>query len=213
MNTPFAGRMKLAELIAENHNLILMLPRFGIPLGFGEKSVQDVCQAHGVPTDFFLLICNVYTFDDYQPDLEGVDMSPLASYLEASHRYYLRERLPHIGQHLHRIASQAGAQYGPVLERFYADYQAEVEAHFRLEEEEVFPLLATRRKPSTLNFEESHETLIDKLGDLTQIAYKYLPGNQLPEETMELVFDILQLSADLEKHALIEEKILLPYLR
>ena len=54
--------------------------------------------------------------------------------------------------------------------------------------------------------------LVDKLNDLTQIVYKYLPGNVLPEETWELVFDILQLSADIQKHARIEEKILIPYM-
>ena len=52
---------------------------------------------------------------------------------------------------------------------------------------------------------------MDKLNDLTQIVYKYLPGNVLPEETMEVVFDILQLAADIQKHALIEDKILTPY--
>lgn len=52
---------------------------------------------------------------------------------------------------------------------------------------------------------------MDKLNDLTQIVYKYLPGNVLPEESIEVVFDILQLSADIQKHALIEEKILIPW--
>ena len=60
--------------------------------------------------------------------------------------------------------------------------------------------------------ERSHTMLVDKLNDLTQIVYKYLPGNVLPEETWELVFDILQLSADIQKHARIEEKILIPYM-
>ena len=57
---------------------------------------------------------------------------------------------------------------------------------------------------------KSHDNIKDKLSDLTQIIYKYIPGERLNEEMMELVFDIMQLSRDLEKHAMIEELLLLP---
>ena len=46
---------------------------------------------------------------------------------------------------------------------------------------------------------------------LSQIIFKYLPANASPKESIELVFDIFQLSTDLNKHALIEDKILVPY--
>ena len=216
----FTARMKLADLIAANHNLILLLPRFDIPLGFGEKSVREVCAASNVPVDFMLLICNVYTFDDYLPDMEqlaATDMSLLVPYLEASHKYYTGERLPHIEAHLHHIADRVGGRYGTILKQFYADFRREIEAHFQHEEKVDFPKLkrlqqglSVRRQPLT-HTEKSHVGLVDKLNDLTQIVYKYLPGNVMPEETMELVFDILQLSADIQKHALIEDKILTPY--
>ena len=61
-------------------------------------------------------------------------------------------------------------------------------------------------------FSKNHSNIEDKLGDLTQIIYKYLPGNILPEESIELVFDVMELSSDLNKHTLIEEKILTPYI-
>ena len=46
---------------------------------------------------------------------------------------------------------------------------------------------------------------------MTQIIFKYLPGNVSPEDSIDVVFDIFQLSADLNKHALIEDRILVPY--
>lgn len=216
----FTERMKLADLIASNYSLILMMPRFGIPLGFGDKSVQEICTAHNVPTDFVLLICNVYTFNDYLPDdteLTSTDMSLLVPYLLASHHYYIEERLPHIERHLHNIADKAGDRYGTVLKQYFSDYQNEVRDHFSCEERDVFPSLLQLQKgerektPIARKFIESHGNIEDKLTDLTQIVYKYLPGNVLPEESCEVVFDILQLASDLAKHALIEEKILLPY--
>lgn len=222
----FISRMKLADIITANHNIILLLPRFGIPLGFGDKSVREVCTANNVPVDFMLLICNVYTFDDYLPDIESLaatDMRPLLKYLEESHSYYTNERLPHIEVHLHHIADRIGQRYGEILKKFYADFRREITEHFREEEQYDFPKLRSlqdgtrkaeggkRKAESGKN--KSHNGLVDKLNDLTQIVYKYLPGNVLPEETMEVVFDILQLSADIQKHALIEDKILIPYMK
>ena len=218
--TRFSPRMKLADVIATNHTLILLLPRLNIPLGFGDKSVQEVCQANQVPVDFLLLLCNLYTFDDYRPSVEelrAVDMSPLVPYLMASHDYYLRERLPHIVMHLHHIADRVSPRYGNILKQFYADFRNEIADHFHREETFDFPNLqrvteGIKSKGSVgKNIERSHVALVDKLNDLTQIVYKYLPGNVLPEESIEVVFDILQLSADIQKHALIEEKILIPW--
>ena len=216
----FTSRMKLAEIIAANHNIILLLPRFGIPLGFGEKSVGEVCASANVPVDFMLLICNLYTFDDYLPDMEQlskVEMTPLVPYLKASHNYYTGERLPHIEEHIGHIAERVGGRYGQVFRQFYADFRSEITEHFLYEEKYDFPkveqLQQGRKVKGSIksHSEKSHGDLVDKLNDLTQIVYKYLPGNVVPEETMELVFDILQLSADIQKHALIEEKILIPY--
>ena len=219
-NAVFSGNMKLAGLISANHSLILMLPRFGIPLGFGDGSVSDICRKHNVSEDFFLLVCNVYTFDTYRPDKEelcGMDMSLLVPYLLASHRYYLKERLPHIEHHLQKIANHAAAKYGDMLMRFFDGYKQEVFAHFNYEEHTVFPYIG-RLLNGTMSetyhirdFAKSHSDVEDKLNDLTQILFKYLPGNVLPDESIEVVFDIFQLSADLNKHTLIEEKILVPY--
>jgi len=212
----------MADVVAANHTLILAMPRLGIALGFGERSVQEVCREYGVPLDFVLLIFNVYTFDDYLPgeaELTTTDFGPLVPYLEASHRYYLTERLPHIERHLLHVAGSAGERYGTILKCFFEDYRKEVVEHFESEEHEVFPYLEELVKgqraqcPLSDHFADNHSDLVDKLKDLTQILYKYIPCEGFEEELNELVFAILQLSADLEKHAVIEEKVLLPFIK
>ena len=57
----------------------------------------------------------------------------------------------------------------------------------------------------------SHTNIEDKLDDLTQIMFKYLTEGVRTYETIGAFFDILQLSDDLKKHSLIEEKVLIPY--
>ena len=217
----FNSRMKLADIIAANHSIILLLPRFGIPLGFGEKSVREICAAANVPVDFMLLVCNLYSFDDYMPSIEeikAINMQPLVPYLKASHSYYTDERLPHIEKHIARIAERMDERSGMIFKKFYADFRREITAHFLSEEKNEFPRLldlqshGSTYRPAKRQLSKTHAALVDKLNDLTQIVYKYLPGNVMPEETMELVFDILQLSSDIQKHALIEDKILQPLL-
>ena len=215
----FTGRMKMADMIASNYDLILMLPRFGIPLGFGDKSVKEVCRECSVDENFFLTVCNIYSFDDFRPDDEEVariDNRHVVEHLQASHRYYIEERLPHLQRHLDHIADSAGEQSATILKKYFADYCREVREHVRHEEKNLAAMLASMRdsegqgRGASLQFQKSHDNIKDKLSDLTQIIYKYIPGDRLNEEMMELVFDILQLSRDLEKHAEIEELLLMP---
>lgn len=211
--------MKMADMIASNYDLILMLPRFGIPLGFGEKSVKEVCRERGVDENFFLTVCNIYSFDDYRPDDEevaAIDHRLVVEHLQASHRYYIEERLPHMQHHLDHVAESAGDQSSALLKKYFADYCREVRDHVRREERNLISMLDTLSdgeplsKAVTDHYVKSHDNIKDKLSDLTQIIYKYIPGERLNEEMMELVFDIMQLSRDLEKHAMIEELLLMP---
>ena len=211
--------MMMSDMIASNYDLILMLPRFGIHLGFGEKTVRDVCRDYGVDEFFFLTVCNIYTFDDFRPDdeeLQRIDHRLVVEHLRASHRYYIEERLPHMQRHLDHVADSAGEQSAEVLKKYFSDYCREVREHVRREERNLSLMLTTINEGEPLSkglsdtYIKGHDNIKDRLSDLTQIIYKYIPGERLNEEMMELVFDIMQLSRDLEKHAMIEEMLLLP---
>ncbi len=216
----FNSKMKLADVVVANYNLVLILQRFNIELGFGEKTVAEICKQYGIDTNFFLLICNVYTTANYLPtkeELANTQMDMLVPYLVASHVYYLQERIPHLENHLNRIADACKPTQGETLRKFFHEYKGEVEKHFQYEENTVFPYITDLCKGgkgqrySINQFEENHSNIEDKLGDLTNIILKYLPGDIMPNERRGLVFDIFQLSSDLNTHSLIEEKILIPY--
>lgn len=217
-NNYFTENMKLADIITANYSLVLMLPRFNISLGFGEKSVKEICERNDISVHFFLLICNVYTFDNYTPNnTKFEEMDFLVPYLSASHYYYMQERLPHIEQHLNKIADRIDEKYGTILKRFFTNYKDEVAEHFSYEEKTVFPYLnkmeqgIINEKYTIKEFSATHSNIEDKLNDLIQIIFKYLPKNTSSNESIELIFDIMQLSNDLKKHQLIEDKILIPY--
>ena len=219
--TVFSKDTKLAELLAEDRSLLQLLPRFGIGLGFGDHSVERVCQINHVDTNLFLMICAIYSDSSFKPEkeeLRHIDLGNLLSYLKTSHRYYLDERFPHIEEHLQHIIDACGQKFGPMLSHFYDEYKQEVMRHIQYYEEEVvFPyieaLLNGRRNDSYKidEFEHNHTNIQDVLDDMMNILLKYLPGDILPKERIEISLDIMELSDDLNRHSLIEDRILIPY--
>jgi len=215
----FTEKSKLYELIASNPKLLPLLSRFGIQLGFGDRSVDEVCRQNHVSTRLFLQVCRLH-FDHSAPirmaTPDNADLDSLLSYLNASHRDYLDERFPHIEEHLGRIIKAAGPKYGNMLDHFYNEYKREMVKHFQYEEEVVFPYITSLRKGEKSNysidqFRHNHSNIEDALEDMTNILIKYLPGDILPSERICIATDIMELSADLISHSLIEEHILIPY--
>ena len=215
----FSGDGRLSDLITAHASLLALLPRLGVPLGFGDRSVADVCEQSGVDTGFFLLICNVHTFNNYVPTtatILGTDMTGLVPYLEKSHRYYVDKRLPHIERHLDAIAQKLEGRIGQVLISFFQEYKKEVEEHFSHEESNVFPhirALMAGKRDTSYNigmFLRNHSDIEGKLDDLLNIIFKYLPPQVDDDNVTDVVYDILRLSEDLKKHTFIEEKIMVP---
>ena len=229
----------LSALITAQPQLLLTLSHFGIPMGFGDKTIAQVCAEHDVDPQFFLLICEVYSNDNYFPSAATLRVTPmegLVPYLLRSHDYYLNRRLPHIGLHLEKIANMLPTRAGKAIKQFFSAYIEEVREHFAHEEKTVYPhishLLAGESDDNfkIKDFLDSHDNLEDKLSDLVQIIFKYLPGSHTPpvspsilegelgtthddDDAIDMIFDILQLSRDLRKHAIIEDKILGPYVK
>ena len=222
----------LSALITAQPQLLLTLSHFGIPMGFGDKTIAQVCHEHGIDPQFFLLICEVYSNGNYIPSqasLRATPMEDLVPYLLRSHDYYLNRRLPHIGHHLEKIADMLPPRAGKAIKQFFNAYIEEVREHFAHEEKTVYPhisnLIGGKGDDFKIkDFLVSHGNLEDKLSDLVQIIFKYLPSSPSTERTrqasplhsddaIDMIFDILQLSRDLRKHAIIEDKILGPYVK
>lgn len=218
----FSSEARLSDLITAHPSLLALLTRLGISLGFGNRSIGDVCESSGVDTGFFLLICNVHTFKNYVPSspaILGTDMTGLVPYLEKSHRYYVDKRLSHIERHLDAIAQELGGRIGQVFISFFKEYKQEVESHFAHEEQQVFPhinaLMAGEHDTtySISEFLRNHSDIEGKLDDLLNIVFKYLPPQVDDDNVLDVVYDILRLREDLKKHTFIEERIMVPLVK
>lgn len=210
----------MADLISSYPKLLQLLSRFGISLGFGDQRIGDTCRRHNINPKLFLIIVSVYNNADFAPkanDLRILDVDGLMTYLQASHHYYLNEKLPHIENHINHIADSCPTTLGLTLRRFYQEYKSEVISHIEYEENNVFPYLLALHNKSTISdyhighYLSNHIDIEDKLNDLVSIMVKYLPGDILPTERINLVGDIIQLSEDLSCHNRVEEQILIPF--
>jgi regulator of cell morphogenesis and NO signaling len=213
--------MKVADLLASDGNLLSILQRLGIKLGFGEATVADICNRYGISTELFLMICNIYSFRDYEPQIETLsneDIMSITMYLRASHNYYRTICFPALHDNIHRMVKELDDVSRRLIDKFYDDYDNEVTNHFRYEEEVVFPYIeelfakdGCKESPYSIGqFEHNHSNINGKLNDLKNIITKYLNEEYSSPLCFELLNDIYSVEKDLRKHSLIENRLLIP---
>ena len=100
----------MADVLAEHNELIPVLNRFGIRIGVGDKSVEDICAEHQLNTDLILTVLNVYLDETFQPEssLTLFDAEPIADYFRHTVENYLHALVPNIEVHLNALIATAG---------------------------------------------------------------------------------------------------------
>ena len=220
-NTIYNRRMKMADLVASDMSLLSILQRLDIRLGFGEATVAEVCTQHNISADLFLMICNIYSFRDYEPQIETLsneDIMSITMYLRASHNYYRTICFPALHDNIHRMVKELDDVSRRLIDKFYDDYDNEVTSHFQYEEEVVFPYIerllndchAADCEYSISLFEHNHGNVNEKLSDLSNIIIKYLNKEYSSQLRFEILGEIHSIGNDLLKHSDIENKLLVP---
>ena len=216
----FTARDRMESLITTNYHLLNVLSRFGISLGVGDKSIEEVCKLNGVDCKTFLVVVNLINNpDNFQGD-QDFSAEELIKYLQKSHSYYIDYRLPSVRNALEKAIDGGGKQMQYLILNYFDDYAAEVARHMSQENEEVFPyvqkLLVAYEKGENLSggknphiFSEQHNSIDVRLGELIDIIVKYYPGGAT-NELNTVLYDIFVCQQDLENHNLIEDVLLVP---
>ena len=71
----YTAHSRMADLLSEHYNIFSLISRLGIPLGMGDHTIREVCEANGVDTDTFMYLVH---FDLYP----NVVRSSLESHVE-----------------------------------------------------------------------------------------------------------------------------------
>lgn len=208
---------KMVSLIRDNYNVLQAMGAFGINLGFGDKTVRQVCEAQEVDTYTFLLVVN-YIINGYRhqgPD-ESVSVSTLMHYLRASHEFFLGFQLPFVRRSLEEAFSEDRRMQVPVL-RLYDAYARAVLTHMKYEEKTLFPyverLLAGEKTEGydAVTFSRHHGDTTAQLQEMKSIIVRYIPTNVLTNNRlMAALYHLYNIEEWLQLHANVEDDIFVP---
>lgn len=212
--TPYTSTDHMRDLVRDQSTIILILGRFGIPLGFGDKSIAEVCAAHHVDLETFLQVVNYCTGRDYY--YERISLPALIEYLRQAHEYYLEFYLPQIRRKLIEALDCSGTNdIALLIIKFYDEYVREVRKHMENENKTVFAYVQQlqqgylKREYSIATFQGKHTPMADKLKELKEVIIQYYPekNNFLLNEVL---LNIMLCEEDLTQHCDVEDHIFVP---
>jgi hypothetical protein len=209
---------KMSDLICENYTLLQVISRFDLPLGFGDKTVKEVCTLNHIDYKTFLAVVNFIEGDCCNMDLADSSLSVLSikSYLQNAHSYFLDFCFPAIREKLINAIDCTEDNVASLILRFYDGYVNEVRKHMDYENKVVFTYVESLMKGekkdnySIAVYSKRHSQIETKLTELKNIIIKYYPSKSSNNLLNAVLFDIFSCEKDLESHCKVEDFLFVP---
>lgn len=223
--------MKMSDVVHYNYKLLPIINRFGIQLGYGDSTVDEVCKEYKVETNFFLLIINTYLnkHDIPKEFIPSFPMKMLLEYIQEAHKYYINVKVPELAKLIDQLSlsDKQDDKTKSILNSFFKEYQKELEEHIQNEEDEVIPyilslinayeknelnetIISAIEENSIVQYERDHTDVEEKLLDLKNIIIKYIPPAENSHLKNTILIELFRLEEDLNDHARIENNVLIP---
>lgn len=211
---PYSRHTPMREIINDNNQLLMVISRFSMSLGFADKTVEQVCRENGVDVNTFLAVINMK--NGAGSGSAPISLSHLVAFLRRSHKYFLENALPNIKKTLiEGIQQTSTPEIALVILRFFDRYMKHVASHMEYEDREVFPYVESllagdlNHRFTMTEFTRHHEHMAGSLNDLMELfIYRYdHEDNEMMSMALLL---ILTTGRDLVSHCDIENKLLFP---
>ena len=214
---------KVRYVIANDYRLLQVMGRFDISLGFGERTIYDVCSQKNIDPQTFVAVINFVKDGGHQKPkhIEDISVTALLSYLRKTHSYFLDYLFPTIRRNLlNAIDCSVKNEIAFIMLKFYDEYVEEVRKHMSYEETVTFSyvekLLATTVSSVTddLHMLSTHHDTIDKkLMELKNLFVQYYPQKETSNELNAVLYELYHAQEDLALHSLVEDCLFLPAVR
>ncbi|MCQ2267320.1 MAG: helix-turn-helix transcriptional regulator [Bacteroidaceae bacterium] len=210
----------MSTVITRNYTLLQVMSRFGLSLGFGDKTVAEVCEDSGVETQTFLDVVNFLADEGLEVSsgmIRTLHIPTLMTYLKNAHSYFLDFKFPNIRRKLiESIDCSKNNEIAFLILKFFDAYIEGVRVHMNYENERVFPYveaLLENKMQKNFNihvFASHHDDIDEKLKELKNIIITYYPTKADNNTFYSVLFDIFTTEKDLAQHNAIENKLFIP---
>ena len=197
---------KICDLMSHEEDAIQIISRFGLEMGVGDQTIEQVCESHGVHTPTFLAIVNYKVFHQrVLPD--DIDVPTLQRYLHNAHTYFLDFRLPRLRRALIEaiIPADPTTKIPGLILRCYDEFVDEIRTHIEHENEGLFD-----------EHQHDDQRITDKLTEIKNLIIKYYPTKPTSIEgtvtytLISVMSDLWHTEQDFADHCAIEDDILRP---
>ncbi len=195
--------------MSHEEDAIQIISRFGLEMGVGEQTIEQVCEAHGVHTPTFLAVVNYKVFHQ-RAIPKDIDVPTLQQYLQNAHTYFLDFRLPRLRWALIEaiIPADPTTKIPGLILRCYDEFAEEIRIHIEHENEGLFD-----------EHEHDDQRITDKLTEIKNLIIKYYPSQSQSQSQSSITYLLISVMSDLwhtqqdfEDHCAIEDDILRPAL-
>ena len=206
--TMYKASDKICDLMSHEEDAIQIISRFGLEMGVGDQTIEQMCASHGVHTSTFLAVVNYKVFKQKALPAD-IDVPTLQRYLRNAHNYFLNFRLPRLRRALIEALIPAGtsSQIPELILRCYDEFVEEIRIHIEHENAGLFE-----------EHEHDDERITSKLTEIKNLIIKYYPTKPTSEEgnvtytLISVMSDLWHTEHDFADHCAIEDDIFWPML-
>lgn len=213
-NGRFVPECRLRDMVESHSRLLHTINRFGIPLGFGDRTVAEICAENNVDCGTFLAVSNYLS--GFPRGDEKVSIEALMQYLIAAHDHILNFSLPSIRKKLIESINYSDTRdVAFLIIQYFDDYVEEVKSHMEYENNTIFPYcrhLLEKRRDQHFHigmYTDHHGNVTRKLNELKDIIINHYSqrDNKL---LVSALYDVMSCEDDLSTHCGVEENLFMP---
>jgi regulator of cell morphogenesis and NO signaling len=221
MSVSTESHRTLAELVAENPARAVVLDRLGLDFCcHGNRSLFEACAASGLDPEMVTAALETVV-GEVPASWIGGGRGELAAYVESVHHSYLHAELDSLESLSAKVRSVHGSRH-PELEEvtpLIAEIAADFRPHLAVEEDEVFPAIASLAPGSAgddrlaARIDElvaEHTALGSKLARLRELTSAYTVPEDGCASYRSLYERLAHLESDTHIHIHLENNVLFP---
>ena len=224
-------KQTLASIVTGNHQVVPVLEKYNLDFCCkGKRTLAEACEEKGIKIESITEELKKLTSDPAKQQMPFTEMNAeqLISYILIHHHFYVKQSMPTIFSHLHKVATKHGDRF-PYMQKVYDLFviiMREMTLHMEKEETALFPrikaaeILFNSGRASEIPYgyiqmpitamESDHEEAGNILYEIRTLTNNYRPPENACTTFKVTLAELKEFEEDLHRHVHLENNILFP---